>query len=140
MNTTVSMLYLKTELTLKTKKQLINENAVMELLGNELPSTNELMERKADSSNVYKTIQYFADFTKQLIQNGNFKEVKHCFKIADKMLQQGNSAVKNAIENVFVFSLSSVLDMSNPICDKVKSLLTDSLRKEYQNQVNASGI
>jgi len=140
MNATISVLNLKAELTLKTKKNVINENGVLDLLGNEFPSTNELLERKADSTNVYKTIQYFADFTKQLIQNGNLKEVKHCFNVAEKMLENGNNTVKNAIENVYVYSLGTVVALSSLKTNQLKKIFNGSLRKEYNKQVCTHGI
>lgn len=85
-------------------------------------------------------MQCYSNFTKQLIKKGDFKEVKHCFIIAEKMLENGNSAVKNAIENCYLFSLSTILDFSNPLSNKIKSLLTNSLKKGYNKQVCSSGV
>lgn len=137
MNASVELLKIKAKLTLE-KEHLIQESEIPEILRSEFPIMNEALERTIDLSNVYRTVQCFADFTKLLIRNGKLKEVKHCFKVADKMLQQGNNSVKNAIENCYVFSISTLFDIANPVSVKVKSMLTDSLKKEYLRQVNSS--
>lgn len=140
MNTTLELLKMKSELLLKKQQHLIKETEVIDLLGNEFPTINADLEKTANPSNIYKAMQCFADFTKQMIQNEEFKEVKHCFIIAEKMLKNGNGTVKNAIENCYLFSISTLLDLATPVNQKVKSLLTDSLKKEYNRQVCASGI
>lgn len=118
---------------------MITENEVSEILGEELPEINNDLE-KSQSNNIYKTMQCFADFTKQLVQKGNLKEVKHCFVIAENMLQNGNGVVKNAIENCYLFSVSTIIDIASPMNQSAKKLLTSSLKKEYNRQIFASGI
>lgn len=139
MSPTTELLIIKAGLTLK-QINVIKENEVIELLGNEFPLINNEFERTANPSNIYKAMQCFAEFTKLLIRSGNFKEVKHCFIVAEKMLQNGNGIVKNAIENCYLFSISKIIDIANPVSQKVKNLLTDSLKKEYNRQVCSSGI
>lgn len=133
----------------KTKEQLkaassyqnaIEENEVIDLLGNEFPTINETLEKTAHANNIYKAIQCFADFTKQLIAKGNLNEVKHCFNVAEQMLQNGNNNVKNAIENVYVYSLGTVIALSTLTTNHIKELFTGELRKEYNKQVCASGL
>lgn len=130
---------LKMKIAMETKIT-INENEIPEILGQEFPLINERLERAASLSNIYQSIQCFADFTKQLIRNGNMKEVKHCFKIADKLLLQGNTTVRNAIENCYVYSMATVLDSTTPLSKIIRELLPASLFKEYRHQVNAGGI
>jgi hypothetical protein len=139
MNATTELLRIKADLTPK-QINMIKENEVIDLLGNEFPSINDAFEKTPNPGNIYKAMQCFADFTKQLIRKGDFKEVKHCFIVAEKMLQNGNAAVKNSIENCYLFSVSAIIDITGPISEKVKGLLTDSLKKEYNRQVCSSGI
>jgi chaperonin cofactor prefoldin len=121
-------------------KKMITENEVTDILGEELPEINNELEKLPDSTNIYKTMECFVGFTKQNIYKGNFKEVKHCFSIAEKMLENGNNAVKNAIENVYVYSLGTVVALSTLKTNELKQLFNGSLRKEYNKQVCASGI
>ncbi len=138
MNATFELLKLKIDLTMK--HNTIKESEVLEVLGNELPDINPVLEKTEDVNNIYKAMQCFAGFTKSLVYKGDFKEVKHCFHVAEKLLKHGNNTVINAIENVYLYSLSSILDLANPLSLKVKGLLTDSLMKEYRRQVGASCI
>lgn len=140
MNATVELLKVKANLSMINYNHVIKEQEVVNILGNEFPTINYDLERIPNSCDVYKSVKCFVDFTKQLALKGNFKEVKHCFTVAEKLLRNGNNTVKNAIENVYVFSLSSIIDFNTPLSKKVKELLTDSLKKEYNRQICASGI
>lgn len=125
----------------KNKKlTMITENQVSDILGEELPEINNELEKLSNSNNIYKTMECFVDFTKLLICKGNLKEVKHCFNVAEKMLENGNNTVKNAIENVYVYSLGTVVALSTLTTNQLKEIFTGSLRKEYNKQVCASGI
>ena len=92
------------------------------------------------SKNLYKVVQRFADVTIHFILLGQLNRAAKCLKIADRLFQSGNNLLKNAIANVFVYSLSRVLDKHDEISHQVFDILPFSLRKEYELQVNASGV
>lgn len=119
---------------------MITENEVSDILGEELPEINNELEKLSNSNNIYKTMQCFAAFTKQLAKRGKLEEVKHCFIIAERMLQNGNGIVKKAIENGYLFSVSTIIDIASPMSQSIKKLLPSSLKKEYDRQVFASGM
>lgn len=87
--------------------------------------------------NIYKEAQRLADITKKLIQTGHVKLAKRCIQEAENIFRNGSSEVKNAISNIYVFSISSFLELQH---GKVKELFPPSLQSEYLKQVNASGI
>ena len=118
---------------------MITENQVSDILGEELPEINNELVKLPNSNNIYKTMECFVDFTKLLISKGNFKEVKHCFNVAEKMLENGNNTVINAIENVYVYSLGTVVALSTLKTSQLKDIFNGSLKKEYNKQVYASG-
>lgn len=138
MNATLELLNLKAYLA--TEKNRMDEYEVIDLLGNEFPALNTELERVPNGANIYKAVQCFADFSKTLVHTENFKELKHCFRVADKMLKEGNGIVKNAIENCYVFSESCMLDFAGTAGNTAKGLLTDLLKKELIRQVSATGI
>jgi len=119
---------------------MIIEKQVSEILQKEIPEINSELKKLSNPNNIYKTIECFVDFTKQLIWDGNIKAVKCCFKLAEKMLEEGNNTVRNAIENVYVYSLGAVVDLSASTANQLKDGFNGSLRKEYIKQVCASGI
>ena len=83
-----------------------------------------------------KAVQ-FAEITKNLIRKGNILRVKKCLNVAEQLLVNGNAETKNVISNIYVFSVSTFMEMHN--CS-IANLFPQSLRKEYIAQVNASGI
>ncbi len=125
---------------IKLKRKMITENEVPDILGEELPEINCELEKLPNANNVYKTMECFVGFTKQLISKGKLKEVKHCFIIAERMLNEGNNTVKNAIENVYVYSMGTVVALSTLTTNQLKEIFNGSLRKEYNKQVCTSGI
>jgi hypothetical protein len=82
-------------------------------------------------------MQRFADVTKELITLGRIERVDHCLQIAEMLFNKGTGEVKNAISNVFVFSVSTFLEIHNL---STKNLFPKSLNKEYYKQVNTSGV
>jgi hypothetical protein len=83
-----------------------------------------------------KAVQ-FAEITKNFIRKGNILRVKKCLSVAEQLLVTGNTETKNVISNIYVFSVSTFMEMHN--CSIAK-LFPQSLRKEYIAQVNASGV
>lgn len=86
-------------------------------------------------SNINNLIDRFAGYTIDLIKKGNLPAIKNCFSAADQMLAEGSSEVKQAIENVYVFSISIFFDMAHAVSKQVKELLPEHLMKEYHKQV-----
>ena len=83
-----------------------------------------------------KAVQ-FAEITKNLIRKGNIIRVKKCLCVAEQLLINGNTETKNVISNIYVFSVSTFMEMHN--CS-IANLFPQSLRKEYISQINASGV
>jgi hypothetical protein len=119
---------------------MIKETEVLNVLGEEIPHMNPELEKLAGTGNVYKCIQCFADFTKELLITGNLKAAKTCFRVAEKMMEEGNTAVRNAMENVFVFSVTVMVDVSSPFNAAIKSLMKGPVLKEYRRQTHMKGI
>jgi hypothetical protein len=115
---------------------MIREQQVIDILGNELPEINQDLEKLAQRGNVYKAMQCFADFTRNAFLNGDIKLTKFCLNLAEKMLEDGNSVVKNAIGTVYVFSLSAMMDAKK----ELKNLLPNGLQQEYRHQLYCAGI
>jgi len=117
---------------------MITENQVPDILGEELPEINNELEKLPNLNNVYKTMQCFAEFTKRLANKKNLTAVKNCFNLAERMLEQGNNTVKNAVENIYVFSLSALIDMVSPIQEQVKKMLPENIKNVHLKQVMTS--
>ncbi len=125
---------------MKLKRNMITENEVSGIIGQEFPEMSTELEKLPSSNNIYKTIECFVSFTKHLISEGNLKEAKHCFIVAEKMLENGNNTVKNAIENIYVYSLGTFVELTASTANHLKEIFNGSLRKEYHKHVMTNGI
>ena len=88
---------------------------------------------KRIKAGVYKQMQKFADLTIVMILKGNMMRAKKCIDIAEILLLKGNDQTKNAIINVYLYSVSTVLELHHY---NVQKLLSRNLRAEYIRQTN----
>lgn len=86
---------------------------------------------------IYKQADRFAEITKTFIKTGNIARAKKCLAIAEKLFSEGNQQTRNAIANTYVFSVTTFMELRN--C-RIANLLPSSLKSEYVNQINASGV
>jgi hypothetical protein len=120
--------------------KMINEIEMQEIISNEFPEIkNEL--KLNSSHNIYITIQHFIDFTKDLAKSGDIIEVKNCFRIAEKILSDGSYEVRNAFENIyvysigtFIFSIEAIITLTPVISIHLKEIFNGSLRKTQYKQ------
>ncbi|MCC7028905.1 MAG: hypothetical protein IT257_01275 [Chitinophagaceae bacterium] len=92
--------------------------------------------KNQSQQNPYKNAQRFADVTKEFIIAGNIQRAKRCLQKAESIFVSGNQQVRNAISNVYVYSVSSFMEVHR--CS-IRSLFPESLNNEYLQQINTSG-
>ena len=125
---------------IKLKRNTITENELLGILRKELPEINSELKRIIGAENIYKTLKGFANYTKRCAKTGNIEKLKLCFTVADKLISKGNDKVKSGVRNVYLISVSSLLEIASPIQDQVNKMLPKNLRAAYQKQIMASGI
>lgn len=86
------------------------------------------------NQNIYQQMQRFAAVTKTLIIQGNIGRAKKCLKTAEEIFNKGTAEIKNAVSNVYVFSVTSFMEIHH--CN-IRNLIPESLQQEYQKQVNS---
>ena len=92
---------------------------------------------KNQITTIYKQAERFAEITKLAIITGNISRAKKCMALAERLYETGSNETKNAISNVYVFSVSSFMELHH--CN-ISNLFPKSLRAEYIKQINASGV
>lgn len=90
-------------------------------------------------SDAYGTISQLATFTDQQIGEYNFGTVKKCFAVAEKLYDKGNGAVRNAIQNVFVFSFTKMFRNCPENRNMVQGMIPMRLFTLYKGQLYHSG-
>ncbi len=116
---------------------MITEQQIPDVLGNEFPILNAEFEKLGRISSAFISIQCFTDFTKRTLLSGNLKLAKKCFETAEKMMHKGNRIVQIAMSNVFLFSISQMMDVTRQNHEIMVQLLKGDLRKEYCRQTNS---
>lgn len=90
-------------------------------------------------SNIYEAMNTLITYLCKNIKDHNYKMVKRCFDIADKLYTKGNEAVKNAIQNVFVYSFTKIFHTYTEEKQQLLALLPMSLYTLYIGQVHHRG-
>ena len=87
----------------------------------------------------YSTVQVLLDYTEDNIDTHNYKAVKKCFAAADELYTRGNNSIRNAVTNVFVYSLSRLFQ--NHVSERkfLLGLIPISLYTLYIQQQNGAG-
>lgn len=92
---------------------------------------------KNQVTTIYKQAERFAEITKTAIITGNISRAKKCLALAERLFATGSNETKIAISNVYLFSVSSFMEMRH--CN-ISNLFPKSLKAEYIKQINASGV
>jgi len=56
-----------------------------------------------------QSIQALTDLTKRMALEHDFEMVEKCMTLVGKLYEKGNTAVRNAVENIFVYSFSTLM-------------------------------
>lgn len=92
---------------------------------------------KNQVTTIYKQAERFAEITKAAIVSGNIVRAKKCLALAERLFATGSYETKNAISNVYVFSVSTFMELRH--CS-ISNLFPKSLREEYLKQINATSV
>ena len=118
----------------------MNQYEVPAYLEDKIPEMKELLVKKGVSSNIfdpYKSVQCLTDFTLKVAHQHNIKMLKRCFTAAERLYIKGNEMIKNAINNVFIYSFSELLAdcTSRQERIKIQSVMPSYLYSAYVRQV-----
>jgi hypothetical protein len=118
--------------------EMINQFEVPMYITEALPEISGDL-KVGTTNNAYQQMDILTAFTKKNILEHNYKAVKRSFKLADMLYSKGNMVVKNAIQNVFVYSFTSIFHTCNREKTTVLALLPLSLYTIYITQVCHKG-
>ena len=90
---------------------MINQYEVPAYLVDELPEIENIFKTTMPTLNIFKTIQCLVTYTKNCVRLHDMNAVKKAMDIAENIYMKGNKTVKDAIENVFVYSFTSIFCM-----------------------------
>ena len=88
---------------------MLNQTQIPAYIAGELPQISRDLNGNGAALTAWQSIQVLTDYTKRMALEHDFKMVGQCMRLIDKLYRHGNALVRAAIENVFVFSFSSML-------------------------------
>ena len=90
----------------RIKNHIMNQNEMSAIIDEAFPQLKEEIGKKGFLHNAYKLIGFLTDFTREKLSLHDLNTTIRSFRLVDKIYTKGDLVVKNAIENIFVFSFS----------------------------------
>ena len=94
---------------------MLNQLEIPAFIAGQLPQISRDLNSNGATPTIYQSIQVLTDYTKRMALSHDFKMVAKCMAIVAKLYRKGNALVRNAIENIFVYSFSSMMSTCNTV-------------------------
>jgi len=117
---------------------MINQLEIPMYLEDAIPEISHDLESRRNCS-AYDVMNTLTAFTCQSIDEHNYNVVRRCFQAADKLYSKGNTMVKNAVENVFVYSFSKMFNAYPAEKKQLFAIIPITLYTLYIAQVYRKG-
>ena len=112
---------------------MLSQEDLSEYIEKEMP---ELLGKKdGKGQNVYAIVRHMLKYTKSQVIKHNLNAAKKCMNLAEELYHKGNHAIRNAIENVYVYSFSHAFFHDEEQVKEVKDIMPDFLYKLYRKQL-----
>jgi hypothetical protein len=113
---------------------MLCQEDISEYIENAMPELSGIV-TTGKSKNVYDIVRGMLKYTKSQVIRHNLVAAKKCMVLAEQLYYKGNNVVKNAIENVFVFSFSHAFFHDDDKTKEIMNILPDSLYNLYKKQL-----
>jgi hypothetical protein len=113
---------------------VINQEEIAVYIEQEIPELRGIIE-KSNCRNAYDVVKQLFTYTADQVVKHNIAAAKKCLSLAEQLHKKGNSVVKNAIENVYVYSFSSAFFHDEQKRKEMMQLVPVSLYQLYKKQV-----
>ena len=91
--------------------------------------------RKQKCKDVYDVVRQMFSYTSSQVLKHNMDAAGKCFVLAAQLYKKGNTTIKNAIENVYVFSFSHAFFHDEQKRKEVMEIIPLPLYELYKRQV-----
>ena len=112
---------------------MINQYEMPSYVHDSIPELDNELEALG-KTNPYSVMRTLLDFTSRKAKEQNLPLVKKSFEIADKLYTRGNNIIRNAVENVYVYSLEKVLHTSGIDSARILAIIPMTLYTLYIKQ------
>ena len=115
---------------------MISDNEVLSLLSSEIPELATNGTASSTERLIYQNVKLLADLACSHIKQNDLKLPARIFKVVERLFQEGSQTCKTAVDNIFVFTITTNIGNPTPL----DSLMTTHLRQECHRQRYCSGI
>jgi hypothetical protein len=131
-----------TNLGISTQNNLkMNHTDAVREIVKVIPESQEEFEESYKTKTPFMVISVFTKQIKKLIKDHDQKILMKSITKMNLFYSKGDQALKNAIENIFVYSLDSLTFCCEPSYkDLIFAKMSPSLQNNYLRQVYKSGI
>jgi hypothetical protein len=91
------------------------------------------------NTSAFDAIQTLRHIIDARIKKQDFTGVKRCFALAEALYLEGNAAVKNAVENVLIFSFTRMLSTYAEYRQQLLSIMPATVNDLYRAQLCHNG-
>ena len=119
---------------MKSHNVMICQEDISAYIESEMPELSGICDKKK-SRNVYDIVRHMLKYTRSQVITHNLNAARKCMALAENLYHKGNNAIKNAIENVYVYSFSHAFFHDIDQKDEVMTIVPPSLYKIYREQM-----
>jgi hypothetical protein len=115
---------------------MLHQQDIPAFIADQMPEVKKDLSAANGVPTAFTAIQALTDHTKRMAFQHDFVGLKNCMTLVQQIYKRGNTAVKNAVENIFIFAFSSILPRCNQVEWRlVQSCMPPDLYALYVNQV-----
>lgn len=119
----------------------MNQNEAVTVISAAIPEVTEELTKEAAIKHSFALIRIITCYTRKMVAQHNEQMIEKCLKLVDRIYTKGDLAIKNAIENVFIFSLDHILfSCSAAARSRISGKIPLNLYTGYVQQIYKSGI
>jgi hypothetical protein len=118
---------------------MVTQYEIPALIAGQLPQVSREIYRPGAQLTAYQSIQVLTDYTKRMALEHDFNMVGKCMRLIGRLYEKGDSLVRNAVENIFIFSFSTLFSRCNMVEWRIaQSYMPAPLYGLYIRQVTKS--
>ena len=117
---------------------MISQTEIPGYIAEELPELSQDL-AVTTKSGAFAFMKTLLEFTFKSIRERNYNIAKRCFHVAARIYEKGNATVKNAVQNVFVYSFTRMFQLFPLEKEHLMAIIPVSLYTLYIAQVHHAG-
>jgi hypothetical protein len=119
---------------------MINEYEAQLYIDSHLPGIVHLNDVPGKKASITEIVTDMASMLKQRFADKDWMSIKQIFHVAEHLLTQGNNMVKMGVQNVFIYSISSIMPAERSLRCQFQALIPITLFSIYVQQILHSNI